>query len=115
MANEILKDEILKDEELDNVAGGTLGQTWNDMDRFTRETGFGFHGSDSSRREQFRDIRLQRQRVLPARPPRKQNPQPQRNRSHEHRDSQLPPRRLHLLKNFPTKKSRNKSSEAFFN
>ena len=56
MANEILKDEILKDEELDNVAGGTLGQTWNDMDRFTRETGFGFHGSDSSRREQFRDI-----------------------------------------------------------
>ena len=56
MANEILKDEILKDEELDNVAGGTLAQTYDDMNRFTRETGFRFHGSDSDKRAQFRDI-----------------------------------------------------------
>ena len=56
MANEILKDEILKDEELDNVAGGTLAQTAADMNRFTRETGLQFHGNDSQQREQFRDI-----------------------------------------------------------
>ena len=56
MANEILKDEILKDEQLDQVTGGTLAQTAADMNRFERETGFRFHGSDSSRREQFRDI-----------------------------------------------------------
>ena len=56
MANEILKDEILKDEELDQVAGGTLAQTAVDMNRFTRETGFRFDGNDSQQREQFRDI-----------------------------------------------------------
>lgn len=56
MANEILKDEILKDEQLDNVTGGTLAQTAADMNRFTRETGFRFHGNDSQQREQFRDI-----------------------------------------------------------
>jgi len=56
MTKEILKDEILKDEQLDMVAGGTLAQTAADMNRFTRETGFRFHGSDSSQREQFRDI-----------------------------------------------------------
>ena len=56
MANEILKDEILKDEELDQVAGGTYAQTFNDMNRFSRETGFQFHGSDSNKREQLRDI-----------------------------------------------------------
>ena len=56
MANEILKDEILKDEELDQVAGGTYAQTFNDMSRFSRETGFQFHGSDSNKREQLRDI-----------------------------------------------------------
>ncbi len=32
MAKEILKDEILKDEELDNVAGGTVSET-NDLRR----------------------------------------------------------------------------------
>ncbi len=56
MAKEILKDEILSDEELDNVAGGTLAQTAADMNRFTRETGLQFHGNDSQQREQFRDI-----------------------------------------------------------
>ena len=56
MAKEILKDEILSDEQLDNVAGGTLAQTAADMNRFTRETGLKFHGNDSQQREQFRDI-----------------------------------------------------------
>ena len=56
MANEILKDEILKDEQLDQVTGGTLAQTAADMNRFTNETGFRFHGNDSQQREQFRDI-----------------------------------------------------------
>ena len=56
MAKEILKDEILSDEELDNVAGGTLAQTADDMDRFSRETGLKFHGDSSQQREQFRDI-----------------------------------------------------------
>ena len=56
MAKEILKEELLKDEQLDNVAGGPLAQTAADMNRFTRETGFRFHGNDSSQREQFRDI-----------------------------------------------------------
>ena len=56
MANEILKNEILNDEELDQVAGGTYAQTFNDMNRFSRETGFQFHGNDSQQREQFRDI-----------------------------------------------------------
>ncbi|MBQ3442566.1 MAG: hypothetical protein IJG33_04890 [Selenomonadaceae bacterium] len=56
MAKEILKNEILKDEQLNQVAGGTLAQTANDMRRFTRETGFRFHGNDSQQREQFRDI-----------------------------------------------------------
>ncbi|MBQ3452430.1 MAG: hypothetical protein IJG32_09205 [Selenomonadaceae bacterium] len=56
MANEILKDEILKDEQLDQVAGGTLAQTNDDIRRFARETGFRFHGNDSQQREQLRDI-----------------------------------------------------------
>ena len=56
MAKEILKNEILNDAELDNVAGGTLGQTAADMDRFSKETGFQFSGDSSQRREQFRDI-----------------------------------------------------------
>ena len=51
MAKEILKDEILKDEQLEGVAGGTLAQTAADMDRFTRETGMRLHS-----KEQFRDI-----------------------------------------------------------
>ncbi len=56
MAKEILKDEILTDEELDNVAGGTYAQTFEDMDRFNKSTGFQFTGSDSNKREQLRDI-----------------------------------------------------------
>ena len=34
MAKEILKDEILKDEELDNVAGGTYLESWADAIKF---------------------------------------------------------------------------------
>ena len=57
MADEkILKDEILKDEQLDDVAGGTLAQTQNDMDKFSAYTGVQFYGDSSQRREQFRDI-----------------------------------------------------------
>ena len=53
---EILKDEILTDDELDNVAGGTYSQTFEDMDRFNKSTGFQFTGSNSDKREQLRDI-----------------------------------------------------------
>lgn len=57
MADEkILKDEIVSDEQLDNVAGGTLAQTANDMYRFTTYTGVRFFGDASQQREQFRDI-----------------------------------------------------------
>ena len=56
MAKEILKDEILSEEELDNVAGGTYAQTFEDMDRFNKSTGFQFTGNDSNKREQLRDI-----------------------------------------------------------
>lgn len=56
MTKEILKDEILKDEQLDNVTGGTLAQTAADIKRFANETGFSFYGNDSQQREQFRDI-----------------------------------------------------------
>ena len=34
MAKEILKDEILKDEQLDQVAGGTVAESFDDADRF---------------------------------------------------------------------------------
>ena len=40
MADEKFADEILSDDELDNVAGGTLLQTANDMYRFTNEMRF---------------------------------------------------------------------------
>ena len=56
MAKEILKEEILNDEELEQVAGGTLGQTAADISRFGRSTGFKFSGNDSDKREQLRDI-----------------------------------------------------------
>lgn len=57
MAEEkILKDEILSDEQLDNVTGGTLAQTENDMNRFSAFTGMQFSGNDSQRREQFCEI-----------------------------------------------------------
>ena len=39
MANEILKDEILSEEELDNVAGGTLKEVSLDLE-FLRDIGF---------------------------------------------------------------------------
>ena len=42
MANEILKDEILKDEQLDNVAGGTSAESYRDMMFFNRYCGIGF-------------------------------------------------------------------------
>ena len=53
---EIFKDEILSDEQLDNVAGGTYAQTFEDMNRFSKSTGFKFSGSDSDKREQLRNI-----------------------------------------------------------
>ena len=34
MAKEILKDEILSEEELDNVAGGTFAESYNDAKAF---------------------------------------------------------------------------------
>ena len=42
MAKEILKDEILKDEQLDNVAGGTSDESLRDMMFFNRHCGIGF-------------------------------------------------------------------------
>ena len=36
MANEILKDEILKDEELDQVAGGTFAESYSDAQQFEK-------------------------------------------------------------------------------
>ena len=36
MAKEILKDEILKDAELDNVAGGTFAESYNDARAFEK-------------------------------------------------------------------------------
>ena len=56
MANEILKDEILKEEQLEQVAGGTYAQTFRDMDEFSRRTGYRFHGDDSQKRDQLRNI-----------------------------------------------------------
>ena len=56
MAKEILANEILGDDALDNVTGGSYTQTFENMDTFSRGTGFQFHGSSSDRRDQFRDI-----------------------------------------------------------
>ncbi|MBR6712033.1 MAG: hypothetical protein IKI76_03460 [Selenomonadaceae bacterium] len=36
MANEILKDEILSDEQLDNVAGGTFAESYSDAQQFEK-------------------------------------------------------------------------------
>lgn len=36
MANEILKDEILSDDELDNVAGGTFAESYSDAQQFEK-------------------------------------------------------------------------------
>ena len=52
MAKEILKDELLNEEQLDQVAGGTLRETYEDMDRFTDRTGYNFHGDF----DKFRDM-----------------------------------------------------------
>ena len=56
MANEILKDEILEDEQLDQVAGGTYGETFADMDYLADRLRVNFHGSDSDKREKLRDL-----------------------------------------------------------
>ena len=42
MANEILKDEILNDKQLDNVAGGTTGESYRDMLYFNQNYQIGF-------------------------------------------------------------------------
>ena len=52
----ILAEEVLDEEQLEGVAGGTTGETFGDIDKFHAETGFGFHGNSSDRREQLRDI-----------------------------------------------------------
>ena len=36
MANEILKDEVLSDEQLDNVAGGTFAESYSDAQQFEK-------------------------------------------------------------------------------
>ena len=36
MAKEILKDEILSDEQLDNVAGGTFAESYSDAQQFEK-------------------------------------------------------------------------------
>lgn len=56
MADEKFKNEILSDEQLDNVAGGTYGETFADMDYFSRYCGVAFGGDDSKKREQLRDL-----------------------------------------------------------
>ena len=58
MAEEkILKDaELIEDEQLEQVAGGTYGQTFDDMDFIKDHTGIRFHGSDSDKREQLREL-----------------------------------------------------------
>ena len=48
--------EILKDAQLDNVAGGTLAQTYNDMNKFSTYTGVQFYGDSSQQRDQFRTL-----------------------------------------------------------
>ena len=54
MANEILKDEILKDEELEQVAGGNVSNTASDS-QFLRDVGVdptlkGWGNSDTNKR-----------------------------------------------------------------
>ena len=56
MTNEIRNDEILNDEQLDQVAGGTYAETFADMAYVTKHTGIQFHGSDSAKREKLRDL-----------------------------------------------------------
>lgn len=56
MADDKLKDELLTDDELDNVAGGTYTQTFRNMDTFTNGTNYKFHGTDSDKRDQLRTI-----------------------------------------------------------
>lgn len=56
MAKEILKEELLDDEQLDNVAGGTYAETFADMDFFTKYCGIPFTGSSSDKRETLRDL-----------------------------------------------------------
>ena len=56
MAKEILKDEQLTDEQLDNVAGGTYGETFADMDYLADRLRVYFHGSDSDKRAKLRDL-----------------------------------------------------------
>lgn len=54
--NKILKDELLDDEQLDQVAGGTYAETFDDMDFFTKYCGVPFTGSASKKRETLRDL-----------------------------------------------------------
>ena len=55
MADKILKDEILSDELLDEVAGGYRAETQG-MVNFLKDHGVQLHGSDSHQREKMREI-----------------------------------------------------------
>ena len=56
MADEkILKDEILNDEQLDEVAGGYREETQG-MVNFLKDHGVQLHGSDSDQRAKMREI-----------------------------------------------------------
>ena len=54
MANEILKDEILSEEDLDNVAGGTVNQTASDS-QFLRDIGINEKGWGNTKTSNFFD------------------------------------------------------------
>ena len=56
MTDEKFKDELLDEEQLDKVAGGTYGETFADMDYLKKWCGVDFHGNDSDKREQLRDL-----------------------------------------------------------
>ena len=55
MADKILKDEILSDEQLDEVAGGYRAETQG-MVNFLKDHGVRLTGSDSEQRAKMREI-----------------------------------------------------------
>jgi len=52
----ILDNELLDDDQLDNVAGGTYTETFKDIDHFKNYCGIHFSGDKSEKREQLRDL-----------------------------------------------------------
>ncbi|MCR5833831.1 MAG: hypothetical protein K6G55_04195 [Selenomonadaceae bacterium] len=53
MTNEMIKEEMMNDEELNNVVGGTIRETESDWDYVTRYTGIRFHGDYNQKVEQL--------------------------------------------------------------